>query len=769
MFISKEDAIQKNRMAMRLERGEGMPMDQERARQLFRDAAEAGLDAAQNNLGYRLYFAQCGFECNVNEAIEWYEKAAKQDYVSAVMNLFKHYRNRDLDKATQYAEQANELPLKAQEKELLEGSRWIQRETKDSRDAEPIEIPFSHESYSVDNLFREGQMYMHGQSGHEKNPNKAAKIFKKTADEGHSGAAFELGQCYRFGRGVVKDLDEAEKYLEAATQQNVLYAKESLEKVQREKLQLGDRGIEDYISLPKQDDIAEKVKTILNESTTEERCSKWAEFASFFSTENITAIDGQRAFHIGALALAGCSKPDGRKDLFNALYWFQKSNKLKYIWGALGLALIDQTVDKREVAKTLLYELDRPFNLDDLLLHRDAFVEHIEEYCSEMMFISSLRIILDKEVDEPTLDRFESNWFNFLNETEKNAPQENLSESDGNQLFSGVLFCRIKIPLSRDAYDLERLGHGLNDMCRYINSLKQPDTFSIGVLSAANVSLAEIGRLSQETVKRKTEERVIALQSHTLKGPLGNAVGLLEDIRRWHNQKKDERIPIGLAALQSNIGILRNMIDANNLILFSKTQFELAWQQDNQNETSLTQVILEAAQQAVLRLTAKEFRLNQLMRQLSRVDVDRTAADIALIDFSVPTQRNFVRSGFPAPFNYIKVCADDNLSLFVGADGIRRQFFFTLAHELIFNAIKYENSESDIEIAIYFKNNNLVFSCRNGYREGTNTSFRATSRGHDFMRQIVAKLDGAILEMRPENSFFIAKLSINIGQKGEQK
>ncbi len=101
MTITTEDAIQKNRMAMRLERGEGMPMDQERARQLFREAAEAGLREAQNNLGFRLYFAQCGFECNVSEAIEWYKKSAEQNYFSAVMNLLKHYRNRDLDKAAQ--------------------------------------------------------------------------------------------------------------------------------------------------------------------------------------------------------------------------------------------------------------------------------------------------------------------------------------------------------------------------------------------------------------------------------------------------------------------------------------------------------------------------------------------------------------------------------------------------------------------------------------------------------------------------------------------
>ncbi len=146
--------------------------------------------------------------------------------------------------------------------EWLDGISGGRREAKDSCDAGAIEITFSQENYLSDNLFREGQMYMHGQSGHEKNSSEAAKYFEKAADKGHPGAAFELGQCYRFGRGVEKDLDEAEKYLKAATQRNVRYAKESLEKVQNEKLQSDDHERLDYIRLEKQDDIPDSVKNI---------------------------------------------------------------------------------------------------------------------------------------------------------------------------------------------------------------------------------------------------------------------------------------------------------------------------------------------------------------------------------------------------------------------------------------------------------------------------------------------------------------------------
>lgn len=48
------------------------------------------------------------------------------------------------------------------------------------------------------------------------NPEKAVALFRKAADLGNINAYYGLGRCYEEGRGVKRDLEEAEKWLEKA-------------------------------------------------------------------------------------------------------------------------------------------------------------------------------------------------------------------------------------------------------------------------------------------------------------------------------------------------------------------------------------------------------------------------------------------------------------------------------------------------------------------------------------------------------------------------
>jgi TPR repeat protein len=54
-------------------------------------------------------------------------------------------------------------------------------------------------------------MYKNGE-GVPKDFIKAAEWYKKAADQGHTVAQMNLGNCYKFGEGVPKDLAKSVEY-----------------------------------------------------------------------------------------------------------------------------------------------------------------------------------------------------------------------------------------------------------------------------------------------------------------------------------------------------------------------------------------------------------------------------------------------------------------------------------------------------------------------------------------------------------------------------
>ena len=582
---------------------------------------------------------------------------------------------------------------------------------------------------------------------------------------GNAHPAWE--RCHKRKRGHVttvhrcagRDLNQALIYLERAENKGITGATESLRKV-KEALKLTDATT--YFSPSGQNEyqFLESVKSILNDPNRESRLKQWRDLTSSYSTENITVADGRKAFHIGALALAGCSNLDGRQDVFNALYWFQNSTKSKFVWGNLGQALIDQQSDRKSIAQDLLGELDRPFNIEELLLHKDAFFCHIREHCIGLDYISSLLILFANAEDDETYGRVESDWRRFLSEISQEHQPDQLNDSERSLLFSGVLFERLRLQNKLDEYDLDDSRRNLYNARSYITRLKQPDDFSASAYSAINACLVEIERSSQDVVRKDVEGRIIALQSHTLKGPLGNTLGMLGDIKRWHERKEYDRIYLGLNSMESNLRIIRNLVEANNLILFNQDQFCANWQQDSQDDLLLPQVICEAAQQAILRLNAKEFRLEKTGRKLLRKDVSQASTSISMIDFSDVNNINMIRNGFEYPFQFVKIEFDTDLTEFsIGADGIRRQFFFAMAHELIFNAIKYDNGVDDIEISVRIDDGRMVFVCRNGcVSEEERNLLHASHRGHDFLKQILAKMTDSYFDISSLPASYVAKV-----------
>jgi TPR repeat protein len=143
----------------------------------WKDAAEIGYAAAQNELGY-CYERGEGVEQNSAEALKWYSEAANQGYAESQYHLGWLYSNG-----------------KSSKQDYLEAVKWW------SKAAEQDDV------YSQ---FHLGECYYYGR-GVDLDYEEAVKWWSKAAEQDDVYSQFHLGECYYYGRGVNLDYDEAVK------------------------------------------------------------------------------------------------------------------------------------------------------------------------------------------------------------------------------------------------------------------------------------------------------------------------------------------------------------------------------------------------------------------------------------------------------------------------------------------------------------------------------------------------------------------------------
>lgn len=86
----------------------------------------------------------------------------------------------------------------------------------------------SVEEGNVEACIELGLLYLFGEPEVNRNYGKAFDLFKKAADEGFAKAQFLLGECYSYGYGVPKNIQEAIKYYKKSSSQNYLIADDRL-------------------------------------------------------------------------------------------------------------------------------------------------------------------------------------------------------------------------------------------------------------------------------------------------------------------------------------------------------------------------------------------------------------------------------------------------------------------------------------------------------------------------------------------------------------
>lgn len=148
-----------------------------------RKAAELGYIYSQCMLS--IYY-ECGFgvEVNLEEAFKWLLLAAEQGDEMAEEGVAICYRD---GKGVQ------------QDSEKM--IYWLEKAAIDGRNNSLVYLGF---------------LYQQGLYGLTIDKSKAFELFKIAADSGDSWGAFELGQCYRYGKGTTQDKELARFWIKKA-------------------------------------------------------------------------------------------------------------------------------------------------------------------------------------------------------------------------------------------------------------------------------------------------------------------------------------------------------------------------------------------------------------------------------------------------------------------------------------------------------------------------------------------------------------------------
>lgn len=212
--------------------GFGIKVDKHKAFKWFLRAAKQGLASAQNNLGNCYFYGQ-GVKSDKLEAFKWYSEAADQKNAESQFHLgLLFYYGLDI----------------SQNKD--KGITWIKRAAFNGNvDAQVMLVMF--DLYDIDKEYLYGystaflceiaakesviaQYHWYDYFYPEKNkflvcddydeyyePNYRgmAMGFLKVAEKGHIFAQLKMAQLYNYGSGVIRDKDEAEKWLDKVQKQ----------------------------------------------------------------------------------------------------------------------------------------------------------------------------------------------------------------------------------------------------------------------------------------------------------------------------------------------------------------------------------------------------------------------------------------------------------------------------------------------------------------------------------------------------------------------
>jgi len=204
--------------------GHGCKQNYQKAFECYLRSAELGNADGMNHVA-SLYEKGIGCIQNIEEAIKYYQSSADMQNNDAMFNLanlyFDHFVYKDIDKAIKFYKQAAENGQVAAQNALAGlYETGCEPELRCN-----IELCIKWYRKAANEGFLEAKnnlsvVLLNNSDSNSKEYLQAVTMLKESSNKGHAASQNNLGHCYEFGKGVVKDENEAIKWYQASAAQN---------------------------------------------------------------------------------------------------------------------------------------------------------------------------------------------------------------------------------------------------------------------------------------------------------------------------------------------------------------------------------------------------------------------------------------------------------------------------------------------------------------------------------------------------------------------
>jgi len=186
------------------------------------EKAKQGIPYYQNMVGYK-YGTGDGVEKDYKIALEWYMKAAEQDYDAALYNVGLYYYRGYGVEIDYY--KALEWMTKAAAKGDVKAYQTLGNMYHDGTPIKDLNLSFTWYQKAAEGGFSFGEYaladaYYYGY-GTDVDKVKAFGWYMRAASQDHGGAMYKIGLMYNFGDGVDKNMEQAVYWYQKAAKKEV--------------------------------------------------------------------------------------------------------------------------------------------------------------------------------------------------------------------------------------------------------------------------------------------------------------------------------------------------------------------------------------------------------------------------------------------------------------------------------------------------------------------------------------------------------------------
>ncbi len=254
--------------------------------------------------------------------------------------------------------------------------------------------------------------------------------------------------------------------------------------------------------------------------------------------------------------------------------------------------------------------------------------------------------------------------------------------------------------------------------------------------------------------KMETQREMLSYLSHTLRSSIGGAHNTIERIlekaksllRDTQKEEDAKSVLNNIAKLDAIFMSMSSTLDVYGLLVHTPERLVEGWKNDEEvlDGVSYDYLIALVVKRIISRLLYERPYLSQVKRLASSSDMNLNELridymeDVILEDFS---DKNYshVFEWLQKKLPVIKFDLSP-ITLTFNQSGMRFNVLFSCIYEVVFNALKYTNNLSPVEINLKKENSDYKFTCRNTFDE-MSIARSGTRKGLSFIDGLVKNIN----------------------------